>query len=138
VTESGIVLQSDGLQLAPQQAHVYLDADSDNGSESDDSTASEGTARTATPRRYGVSSRGGAESEEEEDLDNMFQRALDQARSAAKVDEAGGQDDLLADVMMVGEKLVKDRYVRCDIVRQGVFIANAHALKDRFQDCQFP
>jgi hypothetical protein len=50
-----------------------------------------------------------AESEDEEDLDNMFQRALDQARDAAKVDEAGHQDDLQADVMMVGEKAVKER-----------------------------
>lgn len=96
-------------EAASNEAQTHLDIDTDSGSESDDSTASEGTTRTATPRRYGVSSRVEAESEDEEDLDNMFQKALDQARDAAKVDEAGHQDDLQADVMMVGEKAVKER-----------------------------
>ncbi|KAJ9113829.1 hypothetical protein QFC19_000022 [Naganishia cerealis] len=86
-----------------------LDLDTDSGSESDDSTASEATTRTATPRRYGQSSTAANETEDEEDLDNMFQRALDAARGKAKVDEPGLQDELQADVLMVREKAVKER-----------------------------
>ncbi|KAJ9116970.1 hypothetical protein QFC22_004628 [Naganishia vaughanmartiniae] len=105
----GGLTEQEGVSDVSNEARAQLDADTDSGSESDDSTASGGTARTATPRRYGLSSRAAVELEDEEDLDDMFQRALDQARGAAKVDEPGLEDDLQADVMMVGEKTVKER-----------------------------
>lgn len=47
--------------------------------------------------------------QDEEDLDDLFQRALAKAREAQEMDAAGLQDDLQADVMVVAEKVVKER-----------------------------
>lgn len=77
---------------------------SDSGS--DTSTASDATA---TPRRFLTSALSRLEEEDDDDLDNLLQRALARAREAEKIDAAGVQDELQADVMMVGEKAVKER-----------------------------
>lgn len=84
------------------------DSDSDTASESgsDTSTASDATA---TPGRYTSSATLQDDGEDEEDLDDLFQRALAKARDAEKMDAAGLQDELQADVMMVAEKTVKER-----------------------------
>lgn len=88
------------------QENGNADTDSASDSGSDTSTASDATA---TPRRFAPSATARLDEEDDVDLDDLFQRALAKARDAEKVDAAGLQDDLQADVMMVGEKAVKER-----------------------------
>lgn len=97
--------ESEELELqAIGNANTKDDSASDAGS--DTSTASDATA---TPRRFITSSLSRLEEGDEDNLDDLFQRALAKAREAEKIDAAGVQDELQADVMMVGEKAVKER-----------------------------
>lgn len=84
------------------------DATSDSGSDTStasDATATPGQYATSTPARQSED-----DEQDEEDLDDLFQRALAKAREAQEMDAAGLQDDLQADVMVVAEKVVKERY----------------------------
>lgn len=101
-------MEQDGEDQSSDDSEADSDATSDSGS--DTSTASDATA---TPGQYATSTTA-RESEDdeqdEEDLDDLFQRALAKAREAQVMDAAGLQDELQADLMVVAEKVVKERY----------------------------
>lgn len=90
----------------PEVQDVDAETDSASDSGSDTSTASDATA---IPRQFAPSAAIRLDEEDDEDLDDLFQRALAKARQNQAVDAAGLQDELQADVMMVGEKTVKER-----------------------------
>lgn len=108
------------------------DASSDSGS--DTSTASDATA---TPGQYVTSAtaiQSESDKQDEDDLDDLFQRALAKAREAQELDAAGLQDELQADMMVVADKVVKERCVSLQNLK-----TCSHAFivpLDPFPDCR--